>query len=163
MSRFCSFVFSSAMGLALIQAVPIPEANAMPRAVPGSAVLDAGIRASAVVCNAYSCWNYGPLLYSPVYRPYGPVFRPYYRPYYWPAYRPYVRPYYTGPYNQPYYPPYRPYLRAYDYPPPIAYGGGSYSGHVSWCVNRYRTYNPQTNRYHAGSGVYRVCVSPYQY
>ena len=43
---------------------------------------------------------------------------------------------------------------------PRYYGGRR--GHVNWCLNRYRTYNPATNRYHAGGGVYRVCHSPYR-
>ena len=41
-----------------------------------------------------------------------------------------------------------------------AYGG--YNRHVRWCLNRYRTYNPATNRYHAGGGVYPACYSPFR-
>lgn len=40
------------------------------------------------------------------------------------------------------------------------YGGRN--AHVRWCSNRYRTYDPYTNRYHAGGGVYRMCYSPYR-
>ena len=38
---------------------------------------------------------------------------------------------------------------------------GGYNRHVRWCLNRYRTYNPATNRYHAGGGVYPACRSPW--
>lgn len=47
------------------------------------------------------------------------------------------------------------------YERPRYYGGGR-RAHVNWCANRYRTYDPYTNRYHAGGGVYRVCYSPYR-
>lgn len=47
------------------------------------------------------------------------------------------------------------------YERPRYYGGGR-SAHVRWCLNRYRTYDPYSNRYHAGGGVYRVCYSPYR-
>lgn len=39
---------------------------------------------------------------------------------------------------------------------------GGYNRHVRWCLNRYRTYNPATNRFHAGGGVYPVCRSPWR-
>ena len=72
-------------------------------------------------------------------------------------YRRYDRPYYGG-YERRYYRPryYRP-----RYERPRYYGGGR-SAHVRWCSNRYRTYDPYTNRYHAGGGVYRMCYSPYR-
>lgn len=60
--------------------------------------------------------------------------------------------------HRPYYGPRRYYRPRYDRP---RYYGGR-SAHVRWCLNRYRTYNPATNRYHAGGGVYRVCYSPYR-
>ena len=47
------------------------------------------------------------------------------------------------------------------YERPRYYGGGR-RAHVNWCANRYRTYDPYTNRYHAGGGVYRLCYSPYR-
>ncbi|WP_408015577.1 BA14K family protein [Rhizobium alarense] len=57
----------------------------------------------------------------------------------------------------------RRYYRPRYYRPPVyrapVYGG---SAHVRWCLNRYRTYNPATNRYHAGGGVYPICYSPYR-
>jgi hypothetical protein len=66
----------------------------------------------------------------------------------------------------------RHYRRHYDryerprhyrprYERPRYYGGGR-NAHVRWCLNRYRTYDPGTNRYHAGGGIYRACYSPYR-
>ncbi|MDR6755190.1 hypothetical protein J2Y48_000463 [Mycoplana sp. BE70] len=158
MSRFRSLAPAGAMGLA---AVLFPlSVNALPPAFPNHGVGSDVVPARAV-CNAYSCWNFTPL-YSPFYRPYyNPIYQPYYRSYYWPIYRPYYRPYYNGPYNRPYYPPYRTYYQTYD-SPYYAPAYGNYDSHVTWCLNRYRTYDPGTNRYHAGGGVYRVCSSPYR-
>lgn len=36
------------------------------------------------------------------------------------------------------------------------------SAHVSWCLSRYRSYNPATNRFLTYRGVYRACYSPYR-
>lgn len=82
-------------------------------------------------------------------------YRPYrhYRPYYG-GYRPYYRPYY------------RPGLNVYIAPRPVyrdRYIRRSYAGsHVNWCVSRYRSYNPATNRFLSYGGVYKVCYSPYR-
>ncbi len=49
-------------------------------------------------------------------------------------------------------------------PPPPAYGmppGRNWNRHVRWCLDRYRSYNPQTNRFLSSSGYFRVCRSPY--
>lgn len=66
--------------------------------------------------------------------------------------------------NRPYYRHdrryYRPRYHRPRYERPRYYGGRR--AHVNWCLNRYRTYDPYTNRYHAGGGVYRVCRSPYR-
>ncbi|WP_027030072.1 BA14K family protein [Mesorhizobium loti] len=35
------------------------------------------------------------------------------------------------------------------------------SAHVSWCADRYRSYNPDDNSYRSFSGQQRPCVSPY--
>jgi hypothetical protein len=40
-------------------------------------------------------------------------------------------------------------------------GIGSGSAHVRWCENRYRSYNPSTNRYLGYDGYYHRCNSPY--
>ncbi|HTO31917.1 MAG TPA: BA14K family protein [Pararhizobium sp.] len=85
------------------------------------------------------------------YRPYRPAYgyRPY-RPYY--GYRPY-RPYY-----RPYY---RPGVSVYVTPRPY-YNQGYGGSHVDWCLARYRSYNPATNRFLSYGGVYKVCNSPYR-
>ena len=62
--------------------------------------------------------------------------------------------------------PHRRYYRPRVYVQPrIVYRApvyrGGYNRHVRWCLNRYRTYNPGTNRYHAGGGVYPACRSPW--
>ena len=36
------------------------------------------------------------------------------------------------------------------------------SRHDRWCMNRYQSYNPSTNRYLTYSGNYRRCNSPYR-
>ena len=45
------------------------------------------------------------------------------------------------------------------------YGGRAYGGyrnnHVSWCLNRYRSYNPRSNTWVSYSGYVRQCISPY--
>jgi len=74
------------------------------------------------------------------YRHYRP--RPHYRPYY--SHRRYYRP------------GYRVYVA-----PPVVYRRGYGGSHVEWCLSRYRSYNPSTNRFLAYGGVYRVCRSPY--
>ena len=35
--------------------------------------------------------------------------------------------------------------------------------HVRWCMKRYRSYNPRTDRFLSNSGKYRRCISPYSY
>ncbi len=45
------------------------------------------------------------------------------------------------------------------YRPPVRRG---YNAHVEWCLSRYRSYNPATNRFLTYGGVYRVCHSPYR-
>ena len=41
-------------------------------------------------------------------------------------------------------------------------GSGAYGNeHVSWCLNRYRSYNPRRNTWVSYSGYVRQCVSPY--
>lgn len=36
------------------------------------------------------------------------------------------------------------------------------SSHVNWCLARYRSYNPATNRFLSYGGVYKICRSPYR-
>lgn len=35
------------------------------------------------------------------------------------------------------------------------------NAHQQWCLQRYRSYNPQTDTYLSTSGVYKYCNSPY--
>ena len=43
------------------------------------------------------------------------------------------------------------------------YGGGEYGGdgHMEWCLNRYRSYNPRTDTYLGYDGYRHRCNSPY--
>jgi hypothetical protein len=36
-----------------------------------------------------------------------------------------------------------------------------YNAHQQWCLQRYRSYNPQSDTYLSTSGVYKYCNSPY--
>ncbi len=47
--------------------------------------------------------------------------------------------------------------------PPYVGPGRSYNrrSHVNWCLSRYRSYNPRTNRFLGYNGVYQICRSPY--
>jgi BA14K-like protein len=42
-----------------------------------------------------------------------------------------------------------------------AYVGLSGDAHVQWCINHYRSYNPDNNTFVSYSGEIRECVSPY--
>ena len=76
-----------------------------------------------------------------------------YRPY-----RPYSTPYYSyRPYYQPYY---RPGVNVYVTPQPYYRRTGN--PHVEWCLSRYRSYNPSTDRYLTYGGIYKYCQSPYR-
>jgi hypothetical protein len=48
-----------------------------------------------------------------------------------------------------------------------SYGYSSYrrsgSAHVEWCLNRYRSYNPEDNTWVSYSGKVHFCHSPYRY
>jgi hypothetical protein len=37
----------------------------------------------------------------------------------------------------------------------------AYGGHVEWCLNRYRSYNPRTNTFMGYDGYRHRCKSPY--
>jgi hypothetical protein len=41
------------------------------------------------------------------------------------------------------------------------YRGRYASAHVSWCLNRYRSYRPRSNTWISYGGRVRVCYSPY--
>ncbi|SMD18736.1 BA14K family protein [Rhizobium sp. RU36D] len=95
-----------------------------------------------------------------------------------PVYRDAPQGYYRPPppdYDRPppgYRPPPPPgYYRPPPPPPPPGYyrprPQPDYDGprlsrrHVQWCLQRYRSYNPQTNRYLGNDGYFRECRSPY--
>ncbi|MBP1851776.1 BA14K family protein [Rhizobium halophytocola] len=44
-------------------------------------------------------------------------------------------------------------------PPPRHYGR---SAHIRWCLGRYRSYSPATDRYKGYDGRYHRCYSPYR-
>lgn len=111
---------------------PMGVAEAVPLAVPKVETKSDVTRAQVEFCYGYGCERR--------------------------HYRRYNRPYYGG-YERPRY--YRPRYYRPRYEQPRYYGGGR-NAHVRWCSNRYRTYDPYTNRYHAGGGVYRMCYSPYR-
>ncbi|CAN7525672.1 hypothetical protein ASD02_03765 [Ensifer sp. Root1252] len=69
----------------------------------------------------------------------------------------YFGPGYGGYYNN--YPR-RYYRERYYYRDNYVRGGTN--AHVSWCLSRYRSYNPATNRFLTYQGVYRACYSPYR-
>ncbi len=41
------------------------------------------------------------------------------------------------------------------------YGGGG-DAHVQWCLNNYRSYDPQTDQFLGYGGVYHYCNSPFR-
>jgi len=57
---------------------------------------------------------------------------------------------------------YRVYLGGHFYSDDY-YGGREYvyGGHVEWCLNRYRSYNPRTNTFMGYDGYKHRCNSPY--
>src|SRR5690606_10252440 len=128
----CAMTFASAVA-------PIGAAEATPLVVPALQVEPAG----AVTQAQSFCFGYHGGSEGRYPRPrYG--YRDHYRPRYYDDWQ-YQRPRYQRPrYERPRY----------------QYGGRS--AHARWCSSRYRTYDPYTNRYHAGGGVYRLCYSPYR-
>jgi len=46
-----------------------------------------------------------------------------------------------------------------DVPGPVYYDD---SDHVRWCLNRYKSYNPRTDRFLGYDGIYHRCRSPYR-
>ena len=41
------------------------------------------------------------------------------------------------------------------------YGYGAGNGHVQWCLNHYRSYNPSTNTFMGYDGYAHNCNSPF--
>jgi len=143
MAGFRNFVIGCALSAASIM-TPVASAQAVPFAVP-----DVKIDRYTDVQYRRDYGGYG------TYRDHRPYYgyRPYsrYQPYY--GYRPYYRPYY------------RPGVSVYITPRPYyrdRYVRRGYSSHVNWCLQRYRSYDPATNRFLSYGGVYRICYSPYR-
>lgn len=49
----------------------------------------------------------------------------------------------------------------YRYSNSDAYYDGEGSGHVAWCLRRYRSYNPRTDTFRGYDGYDHRCISPY--
>lgn len=133
MTGFRKFLVTCVLGVASIM-TPAAPALAMPQAVPTTTV-NAGSDVQLVDHRR------------------GHYRRHYDRHYYDRYHRRHYRPRY-----------YRPGFGVYIAPRPIyreryVRRGGS---HVSWCLARYRSYNPATNRFLSYGGVYKVCRSPYR-
>ncbi len=139
------------VGLALL--LQAPQVAAMPGApVIAKSKLPYVVEAQ-VMCDYRGCFGFGPQQW---YRP------PNFPPSYLPPNRPpiYYRPRAVGVPSAPYYRnvPQQP---APQMQPLARLPTEGTSRHVGWCLDRYRSYNPETNRYMQTSGRYRVCVSPY--
>jgi hypothetical protein len=159
MTGFRNFVLSCA--LAAASTIPsVAPVQAMPRPA-----LDIEIKAPADVQYARHRGHYRPWRHGyhggwgSGYYPRRSGFSFYFGPGYYPG--PYHgNRYYYGPrfYGPGYY-SYRTYRPGYYRPGYVRRG---YGGHVTWCLSRYRSYNPATDRYLSYSGAYRVCYSPYR-
>lgn len=147
MTGFRTLIVGSVLGLA--SAMPVSSLAAMPAAVVAGQSDIVDIR---VICDFSGCYEAGPP--PSVYdRPPPGYYRPPPPPDY---YRPPPPP---GGYYRPPPPPPPGYYRP---PPPDVYDGPRLSRrHIDWCMDRYRSYNPRTNRYLARDGYFKVCRSPY--
>lgn len=148
MAGFRNFVIGCALSAASIM-TPVASAQAAPLAVP-----DVKLNHQTDVQAVTHLPGHG------VYSGYARHYRPYY------GYRPYLhyRPDYG--YRPPYYSS-RPYYRPGVYVTPRPYYRDryvrqGYSSHVDWCLARYRSYDPGTNRFLSYGGVYKICYSPYR-
>ncbi|MBO3758626.1 BA14K family protein [Ciceribacter sp. L1K22] len=162
MSGIRNYLLGALVSLATV--LPAPVSAAPP--VPPRPQVSGDVENARVVCDDYGCYD--------TRRPYPPDRRPGWHPPPprpgWDPPRPGWRP--PPPPPPPYYPPpvYRPLppppLPVYRPPPvyaPPVYGvpPAVWRRHVNWCLNRYRSYNPETNRFLSTSGYYKVCRSPY--
>lgn len=132
MNKLAHMLLGSLLGLAGLFAVPAQAASGLsPSARPASGASD--VVEVEVVCDRYGCYD------TRRRRP---------------------PPAWDDGYRRPPPPP-PPIYRRPPPPPPPVYGGRNWSRHVEWCLNRYRSYNPQTNRFLSTSGYFKVCRSPY--
>lgn len=137
--------------LALAGAAPVSVAEAQPSMQPLQAQRQSDVTQARVVCDRWGCER---------------VRRHHHRP------RVVIRPgYYPDDYYyRPYRPRYRPYRPRTVYieppvivrPAPRVVVRSGYNAHVRWCLNRYQSYNPDTNRFLAYDGYYKICRSPYR-
>jgi hypothetical protein len=124
------------------------DANAMPTGYVGPQGHSDIVRVQTL-CDYRGCFGFGP---RQTYRP--PTYRP-------PGYQPpvYYRPRATGTPNLIYQPP-----TTTSVPPPVlptARTPTLGSQHMQWCLGKYRSFNPTTNRYRTYRGLSQVCRSPY--
>lgn len=145
MAGFRNFVIGCALSAASIM-TPLASAQAVPFAVPDvktDRYTDVQYRRDYGGYGTYR--DHRPSYDGRLYGRYQPYYgyrpRPYYRPYYRPGVSVYVTP--------------RPYYRD-------RYVRRGDSSHVDWCLARYRSYDPATNRFLSYGGVYRICYSPYR-
>ena len=134
-------------------------AAALPSAPGGRQALPSAVTRAQVVCDYRGCFGFGPQQW-------------YRRPTFPPPYLPpnnsgtYYRPRAAGVPTAPYYrmvppPPARQQPPLASAPQPVYRSpAGGYNRHVAWCLNRYRSYDPSTNRYMTYRGVFAECVSP---
>ncbi|WEX77631.1 BA14K family protein [Sinorhizobium numidicum] len=189
MTKFRNFFVSCAL-VAASMIPPVAPVQAMPRPaldieVSGPADVQ-NVRHRGRYGRHY---GWGPSFYHPwrpgFYPGLGPGFHAGWGPSYYPGLRPYRRSgfslfigsgfghrsyyprhyyygnryYYGTRFYGPGYYSYRSYHPGYYRPGIIRRG---YGAHATWCLSRYRSYDPATNRFLAYGGVYRVCYSPYR-
>ena len=157
MNKLAHMLFGSLLGLAGFIAGPAQAAGPAPATRPSAGPSD--VVNVEVVCDRYGCYDTyrrrpPPPIWDDGYRRPPPPPPPIYR-------RPPPPPpvWWDDGYRRP--PPPPPIYRRPPPPPPPVYGGRNWSRHVEWCLNRYRSYNPQTNRFLSTSGYFKVCRSPY--
>lgn len=156
MNKLAYLLFGSLLGLAGFLAGSAQAASGLaPTMRPAAGRSD--VVKVEVVCDRYGCYDTDrrrppPPAWNDGYRrppPPPPIYR---RP------PPPPPPWWDDGYRRP---PPPPIYRRPPPPPPPVYGGRNWSRHVEWCLNRYRSYNPQTNRFLSTSGYFKVCRSPY--
>jgi hypothetical protein len=147
--------FRIALGLALgfASLIAPSSAEAMPGAMRGAmAGQYSNVIKAQVSCDYRGCFGYGPRQF-------------YRRPSYTPSYRPpngpaiYHRPRAAGVPQPPLYRAQPQLVR--PLPPAAVRSPAGGNQHLEWCLGRYRSYNPTTNRYRTYRGASQICRSPY--
>lgn len=161
MNKLAHMLLGSMIGLAGLLAGPAQAASGLTATMRPAAGTSDVVKVE-VVCDRYGCYDTHrrrppppPPGWDDGYRrpppPPPPIYR---RP------PPPPPPWWDDGYHRPPPPP-PPIYRRPPPPPPPVYGGRNWSRHVEWCLDRYRSYNPQTNRFLSSSGYFKVCRSPY--